>query len=278
LHNFIDLNIYPLVSLTVEAKFAKEDHARIDDGLIRAVEAHLDKMLGSNALPFVDKISELIHWFRMHNQFLDGLELTNQVGTFKYVKSILENYVSDFEGLKSTSPITYVNFIEVLKAMYKSSPEDYKFQLTPYYRKKCLEEIIVARNAGLFDGYEELLKDYYTVKLEKQPFVNWCFDKLAGYGEKPWKLVLLFFGVNILFASIFFFGSFDFHLSSGQAKDCDKFLNFLYFNNTTMLTVGYGDTYPEGVGAKIVVSILQILGFAISGTAVALFLRKLLRF
>jgi hypothetical protein len=278
LDNFVALNVYPLVSLSVEAKLTKEEYLEIDNKLINAVKENFHKMFGSNSLPFMNKISEIIYWFRKHDEFLVGMGLTNQVGAFKYIKSILENYVSDFEGLKTISPITYVNFIEVLKAMYKSSPEDYKVQLKPYYRKKCLEEIIVARNAGLFDGYKELLKDYYTVKLEKQPFVNWCFDKLAGYGEQPWKLVWLFFGVNLLFASIFFFGSFDFYQCGNQTKDCNKFLNFLYFNNTTMLTVGYGDTYPEGVGAKIVVGILQILGFAISGTAVALFLRRLLRF
>jgi hypothetical protein len=278
LHNFLDLNVYPLVSLTVEAKFAKEENDKIDNGLINAVEHHFNKMFGSNSLPFIDKISELNYWFRKHNQFLAGMGITNQVGTFKYIKSILEKYVSDFEGLKTISPITYVNFIEVLKAMYKSSPEDYKVQLKPYYSKKCLEEIIVARNAGLFDGYEELLKDYYTLKLEKQPFVNWCFDKLAGYGEKPWKLVWLFFGVNLLCAVIFCLGSFDFNLPVDQTQKWQKFFNFLYFNNTTMLTVGYGDIYPKGAGAKIIVGILQICGFAISGTAVALFLRRLLRF
>lgn len=278
LHNFLNLNVYPLVSLTVEAKFAKEENEEIDNRLIEAVKVQIDKILRDNTIPFVDKISELNYWFRMHNQFLAGMELTSQVGTFKYLKSILENYVSDFEGLKTISPITYVYFIEFLKSMYKSSPEDYKVQLKPYYRKKCLEEIIVARNAGLFDGYEELLKDYYTVKHEKQPWKNWCFDKLAGYGEKPWKLVWLFFGVNLFFAVIFHFGSFEFQIATHQKTSSLNFFDFLYFNNTTMLTVGYGDIYPKGAGTRIIVGILQICGFVISGTAVALFLRKLFRF
>jgi len=45
-----------------------------------------------------------------------------------------------------------------------------------------------------------------------------------------------------------------------------------------MLTVGYGDVYPvEGV-AKLLVGLLQLCGFAISSAAVALFLRRILRF
>ncbi|MBS1778810.1 MAG: hypothetical protein JST70_05770 [Bacteroidetes bacterium] len=275
LHKLIELDLYPLVSITVEVKFSHEDKRKIDDTLVTAVKRYFDKLLKSNH-PFVNKIAELNYWFRMHNQFLAGMELTNQVGTFKWLQSIFESNVTDFETLKSISPITYINYVEVLKSMYKSSKEDYKVQLKPYYRKKCLEQIVVARNAGLYDGYDQLLKDYYTISLEDRPKLNWCFDKLTGYGERPWRLVWLFLGVNIFFAIFFTLLPFEFKgIPNGWVE---KFFTFMYFDNTTMLTVGYGDIYPKGIGARLAVALLQISGFAISGTAIALFLRRLLRF
>jgi hypothetical protein len=45
-----------------------------------------------------------------------------------------------------------------------------------------------------------------------------------------------------------------------------------------MLTIGYGDVYPLGIGARLTVIILQLLGFIISASAITLFIRKLLRF
>jgi hypothetical protein len=59
---------------------------------------------------------------------------------------------------------------------------------------------------------------------------------------------------------------------------CEKVLLFFSFNNNTMLTVGYGDIYPVGLGARTAVLLLQLVGFAVSSSALALFLRKVLRF
>ncbi len=57
-----------------------------------------------------------------------------------------------------------------------------------------------------------------------------------------------------------------------------KAFNFYISTTPTMLTVGYGDIFPTGITAKVAVIILQLLGFAISSSAVALLLRKILRF
>ena len=77
---------------------------------------------------------------------------------------------------------------------------------------------------------------------------------------------------------MFTFLPFTFHYTIKPVNLVEKFFTFLSFNNTTMLTVGYGDVYPEGIGARIFVALLQLLGFAISSSAIALFLRKILRF
>lgn len=282
LSSFLDIYLHPLMSITAGAKFSYEQMKNLDDTLINGVEKYLDHLFmnDSDTIPFIKKVNLVIQWHILHNKFLVGVGLTNRVGTFKYLQSLLENNIADFEALKAISPITFINYVEVLKAMYKSSNKDYKVQLKGYYRKKCLEVIIVARNAGLYDGYDQLLRDYYTIKLEDRPKLNWCFDKLIGYGERPWKLVWLFLGTNALFALAFSVLPFKFHLPSHDANWCwlEQFFTYVMFNNTTMLTVGYGDMYPEGIGAKIVVALLQIVGFAISGTAIALFLRRLLRF
>jgi hypothetical protein len=122
-----------------------------------------------------------------------------------------------------------------------------------------------------------MLEDYYSEKLINSPKVNWLFKNLIGYGEKPWNLVWLFLLINVTFSIVFTLGNFKFHFPD-RLNYFEKFITFFSFNNTSMFTVGYGDIYPEGVGARLVIFLLQIIGFTITSTAVALFLRRVLRF
>ena len=50
-----------------------------------------------------------------------------------------------------------------------------------------------------------------------------------------------------------------------------KYINAIYFASTTMLTIGYGDIAPQGLGEKLVVIVLQIVGMMFSITGVIAF-------
>jgi hypothetical protein len=193
-------------------------------------------------------------------------------------KFITDQYVAAVENLKVISPSTFIGLVEYIKFAYQHDETEYKIKLRAYYLRMSLQEIVVARNNGLYQGYEQSLEDYYKVLYEKQPIANWLFKNLAGYGEKPWKLFFLFIAINLIFTLLFTFCPFDFKFQGTEPTGFDRFVSFFYFNNTSMLTVGYGDIYPEGTFTKVTVVVLQIGGFAISGAAIALFLKRILRF
>jgi hypothetical protein len=100
---------------------------------------------------------------------------------------------------------------------------------------------------------------------------------MTGYGEKPFYLFWVFITLNIGFCIIFYFGDLDF-CKMESVRGWEKIVTYLYFNNTTMLTIGYGDIYPVSIAAKIFTLILQLLGFIISTSFVALLLRRIFRY
>lgn len=194
------------------------------------------------------------------------------------LKHIYYNNLKAFSELETIDSYNYILFIHYFKIQYKYDPLDYKHKNIEFYKEMCLKHVLVAKENGYYSNYYEILKDYYTLRLGKCK--NWLFKNFIGYGEKPENLILPFISFNIFFAIIFTFCNLDFEFGDNLSHTTwyDKLLNFIYFNNTTMLTVGYGDIYPLGFTSKLLVFILQILGFTFSSSFVALLLRKLLRF
>jgi hypothetical protein len=183
------------------------------------------------------------------------------------------------EEIKLSSPLLFIEFAGIIKFIYKSLQLDYKPENIRNYLNIALQQIIVARNNGYYNNFSTLLEDYYSVKLSSRKSLNWVYKNFTGYGEKPWNLFWMFLIINFLFAVPFSFFSSSFCIQPAAPSNfLERLAYFISFNNTTMLTVGYGDIYPIDVAARAAVMLLQLIGFAISSTAVALFLRKLLRF
>lgn len=274
--NLQELFILPLVSLTGESKFSPDEIEKIDSTLDSKIKNKLDTIFKSD-IDFANKIQELIKWYHYHIIYLKYWKLGISASETAYLKKIVEANLTNLEFLKSTSPRTFIFLIEIIKSIYKGHNVDYRAKFRSYYIEKCLEQIIVARNSGNYTNYEKMLEDYYSEKFLKSPRVNWIFKNLIGYGEKPWNLVWLFLSINFMFSLLFTFGYFKFHFPD-RLNYLERLITFFSFNNTTMLTVGYGDIYPEGLGARLLVFLLQIIGFTITSTAIALFLRRVLRF
>lgn len=269
--------IFPLISITGEANFTKQEKEKIVSDLENIISKRLEiYFIYKEEFLFI--IQNIINWYHFHYEHLHYLELTFNSSEISFLKRITEDNSSDLETLKSTSPLSYLSFIEIIKSMYKSLAFDYKQKFRSFYLKMSLQQIIVAKNSGFFYDFDKILEDYYSEKLKNKKLLNWLYKYLTGYGEKPWRLATLFFFLNFLFSVMFTFLPFKFHYTIEPVNMVEKFFTFLSFNNTTMLTVGYGDVYPEGIGARIFVALLQLLGFAISSSAIALFLRRILRF
>lgn len=268
--------IQHIISYSVEAKISKEQLESLDNILHHKIcdiiELKLQNYTTNNPALLYN------YWFSKRESFLSFMKIGKTTGDSTNLKFIYQRNTKTFSELKKYDPYNYLKFINIFKNQFKNDPEDYKHKNIEFYKEKCLEQIIIAKENGYFDIYYHLLEDYYSIKLNK--YSNWAFKTFIGYGEKPFNLILPFIGFNLLFSLIFvaFNFQFEFAVNLSHSLWYEKFLNYIYFNNTTMLTVGYGDIYPLGFCSKMFVFILQILGFTFSSSFVALLLRKLLRF
>lgn len=276
--DFISFNegtIKFLVEMTARAGFTEQEVNIFDSNLHFAILDHIEKELESSLNPSRE-ISEIIYYLTWHNTYLALFKLGLPVSDFRFIDNIFNRYPTQLEIVKNQAPSIYVRFIELFKQRYKTEALSYNKHFIDLYQRLSLEAIIVSKNFGFYSNYYRLLEDYYSFKLADRKKINWAFKNLIGYGERPWMLLYLFFSVNILFALIFSTGLFGFNKEIIEWPD--RFVSFFYFNNTSMLTVGYGDIYPTDVPAKLLVVLLQIIGFIISGSSIALLLRRILRF
>ncbi|WP_151087410.1 potassium channel family protein [Hymenobacter baengnokdamensis] len=278
----IEIYITPLISLVGEAHFSSDENERIITKLEENMRDKIDRII-KQEINFPVIIENIVLWYKAHYEYLKYLSVGFKFYELSYLKQIHRNRVIDFESLKSSSPIYFIHFVNVFKTAFASISINYRLKYREYYLNMALQQIIVAKNAGYFSSFGLMLEDYYKEKLVNKKFLNILYKYLTGYGEKPWRLFSLFMCVNFLFALIFCSMPCDFASPAGvpslhELCWLERFATFVTFNNTTMLTIGYGDIYPAKIGAKALVMALQIIGFAISSSAIALFLRKMLRF
>ncbi|WP_179413715.1 potassium channel family protein [Mucilaginibacter sp. E4BP6] len=268
---------FPLLSITGEASFEQEYREKIMNKLENVMISKTTQQLEQGDDP-VQVIKSLNYWLQKEMEYLAYLQVGNSYAQMGQLKIIYEQYSEQFETIKQFSAATYVDFVSVTKNAYKALQPEYKEKFTYFIQFLALQSVLVSRDAGFFDSYEQQLSEYYKIKLRKKPIANWAYWFFTGYGERPWRLVWLLLLTNFIFALLFTFLPFEFNGISKTMGVWPRIGNFLYFNHTTMLTVGYGDLFPKSPGAKSVVMLLQLMGFSISSAAVALFLRRILRF
>jgi hypothetical protein len=276
LEQYYNTFIQHIISYSVEAKISKEELEKLDNILHHKICDSIKSIF--NNYKNIHPVMLINFWFSKRETFLKFMSIGHLTGDSTMIKHIYYSNIKTFNELESLNPYNYFVFIHFFKIQFKNDPKDYKHKNLDFYKEMCLKHVLIAKENGYFKNYYELLEDYYTLNLSKCK--NWLFKYFIGYGEKPQNLILPFIGFNLLFSIIFviFNFNFEFGINLCHATWYDKLFNFIYFNNTTMLTVGYGDIYPLGFVSKLFVFILQILGFTFSSSFVALLLRKLLRF
>lgn len=275
--DFNSVYIFPLVSISGEAEI-KRTFLQTQLSALGAVA--ITKLL-ENDLQGGDishRVQQITDWFSYDKLYLDFFGIGSLVGDISYLITFLNRNIQEFEVLKALSPLLFLKLVSLIRTKYNSVDLDYASKFYNQVLALSLQAIMVARNAGLFDGYDDLLRNYYGLRFHDRVWLNWLFYATTGFGEKPWRLVWVLLFFNVAFAMLFSVSGLSFHGICAASTWWSKFSDFVYFNNTTMLTVGYGDIYPVDSVAKLLVALLQLGGFAISSAAIALFLRRILRF
>jgi hypothetical protein len=219
-----------------------------------------------------------VFWFSKRGEFLKELKISNLAGDSSYLRNIYDEHSDYFIKLRNDDPELYLKYINIFKIQFNSNDKAYKLNNISFYKEKCLEQIIIAKNQGKYDILYYLLEDYYKVKYNR---LENCFLKyFFGYGEKPFRLIYPFIAVSVIYS--IFFTSMDAFLYNTQVKSISTFFDklFEYFlnNNTTMLTLDSNDNYYPSRFINLVVFSLQIIGFTITSSFVALYLRLKIRF
>lgn len=138
----------------------------------------------------------------------------------------------------------------------------------------------VTKEEFSFDEYSDAVYIYEKNRC-KSTFTRKALDWYCGYGEHPFNILKMGFAINVVFLFIYFFNYRNLFQLNNIAYNDSKiklFIDILYFNVTTIITVGYGDIYPLNSLTKILVMCQQILGFIFTTSFVTLFLRKLFRY
>jgi voltage-gated potassium channel Kch len=96
---------------------------------------------------------------------------------------------------------------------------------------------------------------------------------LCGYGEKPYRIVLISLFTIILFAALFFsFGAIE--LSAAQSGPL-KWSDYIYYSTITFTTVGYGDIIPKAQGlSRLMAAMEAFIGVFFTGLFIFTLARK----
>lgn len=265
-----------IYSFSIESKLETDEISKLEILLHDKIKKSIEKKFLN--LNFVQPAYLYVFWYSKRGEFLKELKIGNLAGDSSYLRSIYDEHSDYFIKLKNDDPELYLKFINIFKIQFNSNDKAYKLNNISFYKEKCLEQIIIAKNQGKYDVLYYLLEDYHNVKYNKfeNYFLKYCF----GYGEKPFRLIYPFLAVSLIYS--FFFTSMDAFIYNTQVKSISTFFDklFEYFlnNNTTMLTLDSNDNYYPSRFINLVVFTLQIIGFTITSSFVALYLRLKIRF
>ncbi|MBT4044247.1 MAG: hypothetical protein HOK21_03255 [Rhodospirillaceae bacterium] len=137
--------------------------------------------------------------------------------------------------------------------------------------------------AGAFFVLEMTMRRYQMRALSLSRLFSKTVDLFCGYGERPFRVVLVSISVILSCALLYFaFGITDhagiviFDPATGLAENSMSFLNVLYFSVVTFTTLGYGDMSPIGI-TRLIAASEAFLGAFVLALFVVVFVKKMTR-
>lgn len=272
--NDMEFDLMYLAALTVECGTDQVKRGHLDDDVIHLAHESLSKKL---EMKFLDALSEIVKWFNFRARYYDVLKIGSTETELAYLREIINNYSEEIADVKSRSPWLFLNLSKLIIYFFNNKPKLLDSYYDDFYLDILLQRIVVCRNLGELEEMSSNIIIYQKQKMKNHPIISWCLSFFAGYGEKPLRLLRLYFLLHVVFGVILLSPLINIKTLSNTSL-ADKLVDIIYFNNTTMLTIGYGDLTPNNMPAKILVIIEQTMGFLTGGSFVTLFLRKLFRF
>ena len=200
-----------------------------------------------------------------------------------YFQSIIfTNHRCDFNTVIVESYVMFLKWVQQCYYYYQRRPTycDAEYQYAPFIEEItalcvtcCKENCGFTRMSNYIMFREKFITDKEKKKVKK--IVRKAVGVIAGYGERPMRLLICFGILAVVFSVTYFFLP---GIVGLPDNAFDRVIASLYFYITTCLTIGYGEIYPETSWAMMVVMLNEILGFVIGGSFISLYLRKIFRY
>lgn len=234
---------------------------------------------------FQEKFEYLLSWasFRL-NGYLDIMMLGVTFREVETLKKFWKHFESDFMKLKNENPSLAKIFYWVIRDYFRrfSDKDNFKFRLL--YKKVSVWIMEIFKHEDNIKEFSDVVITYKRVARKNKRgwrlFWDYILDYTTGYGEKPHLLIFYFLAFILIFTLVYYpypFSPFEFKGIDKEDFWLTSIINLLYFNFTTMISNLYGNISPENEITKIFVILQQLIGFTISGSFIALFLRKMFR-
>ena len=137
--------------------------------------------------------------------------------------------------------------------------------------------------AGHFFRREMIMQRYQLPLFSLERLASKLLDVFSGYGEQPFKVVLLSVNAILIYAVLYallgvrFEGTIiSMSLNEGFMFNLNRFLECLYFSVVTFTTLGYGDVTPVGI-TRMVAASEAFMGAFILAIFVVMVVKKITR-
>lgn len=157
---------------------------------------------------------------------------------------------------------------------YSKAKEVYR-NLKNYFRQEGMYNI-----SGEYYYREKLMETKCSWRDKK--LINWISNiilyLLAGYGERPLRVLIWWAGIIFGYAVIYYFyNGIYIRIANNIASYNPKFLEALYFSIVTFTTLGFGDLAPKPGFFQLFASFEALLGAIFMAMFIFVFARKMIR-
>ena len=275
-----------LLRVSILAKLTQNDLSEI---LLKVCLGAIKKFPENEVSNLELTLKDITKWYYLRANLEEIVPVRYVEEDILFFKKLYRNNQSQFNIMKTTIPNSFLQFSACVYFLYSRLAIDRRYKYKDFFRQIMLDRISLLKNAGAFEELSESIIIYQREMqksiTEKSKFlVSWMIGFFTGYGEKPFRLLMVLFVLYTFFTILFYpnpfgWGCFEIKGIGEPNQDFfDTIIAILYFNSTTMLTAAYGDMYALNSVTRIAVIIEQILGFLVIGSFISLVLRKMFRY